>query len=640
LQSLLAARLDALEPDARRLVADAAVLGATFPAEALVAVSDQPEAQVRGLLAELVRREVLQVRADPLSPQRGHYGFVQTMFRQVAYDTLSRRERKARHLAVATHLRSSFADQGEEVAEVVAAHLIDALAAVPDDPDVPDLREQAVAMLSRAGERAVRTGAPATAAKAYGTAAKLLDDTGTPDAGLLAATLHERSGTAHSTRGDFAASAEDFRIAAESYQRHGRLRDAARAETYVGAALRRYGRLEDARSEITEALEVLKVDPDVDTVTALAELATSEAFLGNAEAADEQSAAALSEAQALDLSDAVLAELFTIRGITHTLASRPAQAAASLREAVRRAEAAHDSAANARALLNLGDSLLSTDPAAAVETTRAALVHCRRLGNRDSLGFTTANLIQAPLLTGDWTSARQVYETAVDDDELGNDRATTTSAALLYALGGEEAKLAAVLASTAEWETTEDPQDRAATATAMAAGAFVAGDFTETLRHAQRALDEADVLGLRSDPVHWAWQIAADAALASGDQAQVQRLLDRLDRERPGHIPPVLRAERQRILARMLAARNDPDAGTAFAAATQSFRQLGSPYHLAGGLLDEVEYLAARGNVRAGRQLVDEAADIAHHLGAKPLMRRAADLAAARTPEPTAILPG
>ena len=56
LQSLLAARLDTLEPAARRLIADAAVLGGSFPAEALVAVSDQPETQVRQLLAELVRR--------------------------------------------------------------------------------------------------------------------------------------------------------------------------------------------------------------------------------------------------------------------------------------------------------------------------------------------------------------------------------------------------------------------------------------------------------------------------------------------------------------------------------------------------------------------------------------------------------
>ncbi|MDP9319031.1 MAG: AAA family ATPase, partial [Actinomycetota bacterium] len=167
LQSLLAARLDSLDPDARALVADAAVLGGTFPAEALVAVSDQAEPQVRRLLVELVRREVLGVHADPLSPQRGQYGFVQTMFRQVAYDTLSRRERKARHLAVAAHLRSVFADEGEEVAEVIAAHLLDALNAVPDDPDVSDIREQAVATLTTAGERGERTGAPAAAATAY-----------------------------------------------------------------------------------------------------------------------------------------------------------------------------------------------------------------------------------------------------------------------------------------------------------------------------------------------------------------------------------------------------------------------------------------------------------------------------------------
>ena len=47
------------------------------------------------------------------SPERGQYAFVQMMFRQVAYDTLSRRERKARHLIVAAHLQTAFADGGE-----------------------------------------------------------------------------------------------------------------------------------------------------------------------------------------------------------------------------------------------------------------------------------------------------------------------------------------------------------------------------------------------------------------------------------------------------------------------------------------------------------------------------------------------
>ena len=173
LHALLAARLDALDPGVRRLVADAAVLGATFPAEALIAVSGQDEAVVRAALAELVRREVLSVSADPLSPERGSYGFAQNMLRQVAYDTLSRRDRKARHLAVAAHLRAAFPGDGEEVAEVIARHYLDALDAVPDDRDAGQIRGQAIAALIRAADRAVRTGAPAQAAASYAAAARL-----------------------------------------------------------------------------------------------------------------------------------------------------------------------------------------------------------------------------------------------------------------------------------------------------------------------------------------------------------------------------------------------------------------------------------------------------------------------------------
>ncbi len=55
------------------------------------------------------------------------------MLRQVARSTLSRRDRKVRHLAVAEYLRSTFADDGEEVMDVVARHYLDALDAVPSD---------------------------------------------------------------------------------------------------------------------------------------------------------------------------------------------------------------------------------------------------------------------------------------------------------------------------------------------------------------------------------------------------------------------------------------------------------------------------------------------------------------------------
>jgi hypothetical protein len=82
------------------------------------------------------------------------------MLRQVPYDTLSRRDRKDRHLMVAAHLRQAFAGDGEEVADVIAPHYLDALEAVPGDPDVGQIPGQAIGALIRAAERAERTGAP------------------------------------------------------------------------------------------------------------------------------------------------------------------------------------------------------------------------------------------------------------------------------------------------------------------------------------------------------------------------------------------------------------------------------------------------------------------------------------------------
>ena len=267
LHALLAARLDALDPGLRRLVADAAVLGTTFPAEALIAVSGRDEAEVRAALVELVRREVFTVSADPLSPERGSYGFAQNMLRQVAYDTLSRRDRKACHLKVAAHLRAVFPGDGEEVADVIARHYRDALEAVPGDPDTGQIRGQAIGALVRAAGRAERMGAPGRAAASYAAAAELsLADP--PDGAEAAAGqqsagfLWERAATAAVINADWALAIELAGRAREYHLRACEARAAARAQAIAGQALRRWGRLAEAREELTAALEVLRADPD------------------------------------------------------------------------------------------------------------------------------------------------------------------------------------------------------------------------------------------------------------------------------------------------------------------------------------------------------------------------------------------
>ena len=63
--ALIAARLDGLPPEERRLLQDGAVLGKTFTREALAAVGGVAEAELDPLLSSLVRKEVLGVQADP-----------------------------------------------------------------------------------------------------------------------------------------------------------------------------------------------------------------------------------------------------------------------------------------------------------------------------------------------------------------------------------------------------------------------------------------------------------------------------------------------------------------------------------------------------------------------------------------------
>src|SRR5207245_2160169 len=89
----------------------------------------------RSSYASLVRKEVLGLQADPRSPERGQYGFLQDLVKRVAYETLSKRERKVLHLAAAGYLETSWGPAEHEIVEVVASHYLAAYEAAPDAED-------------------------------------------------------------------------------------------------------------------------------------------------------------------------------------------------------------------------------------------------------------------------------------------------------------------------------------------------------------------------------------------------------------------------------------------------------------------------------------------------------------------------
>ena len=157
LHALIASRLDALGAADRALVQNAAVLGKSFTIDGLVAVTGVAGDGLEPRLADLVRKEFLDVEADPRSPERGQYAFVQSIIREVAYGMLSKPDRRRQHLAAA-HYFEAIGD--EELAGVVATHYMEALRATPPGPDADALAARAQDGLGRAAERARALGSP------------------------------------------------------------------------------------------------------------------------------------------------------------------------------------------------------------------------------------------------------------------------------------------------------------------------------------------------------------------------------------------------------------------------------------------------------------------------------------------------
>ena len=626
LHALLAARLDALDPGVRRLVADAAVLGTTFPAEALIAISERDEPSVRAALADLVRREVLSVSADPLSPERGSYQFAQDMLRQVAYDTLSRRDRKTRHLAVAAHLRRTFPGDGEEVTDVIARHYLDALQAIPDDPDTTEIRAQAIATLIRAAERAERAGAPARAASSYAAAAELrtsgpADARGTGDevdAGALwiSAADAANAATEYATAVQHADSARDY------YQQRGHARAAALAQAAAGRALHERGHYAEARKQLTAAVNILRTDPDHDTVRALQGLATLEAFAGSPDAG-RLTSEALYLGQALNVDTGQLCDLFIARGVYLAYAGCRAEAFAYIREAARLATQASDTFRQGRALLNLSAFAEAVDPAAGAEAARAAAGHLRRTGNREYLATAVLNLVDCLIDLGDWDEAETELTQALDSDGLADIEYLASRPGWLAALRGDTATAGMVLAGLRDLSTSEAPQDRTTLGLTEAFTAAARGQPEETLRFAREALAFASVLGIGHGELVWTWSIAARAAHELSDADAVRELLALLNSYQPGHISPLLQAERDLARARLAASDADPAAAAAFASAVTALREHGTPYHLAHGLLDHAEYYQRHGEGDAAAPAIDEARAIGARLRCRPLLDRA-----------------
>jgi len=319
--------------------------------------------------------------------------------------------------------------------------------------------------------------------------------------------------------------------------------------------------------------------------------------------------------------------LFLTRGIYLTTAERRPESIAYLRESARLATKAGDSYLQGRALLNLADSLLPTDAGAAREAAGSAVEQLRRTGARDYLAFAIANLVQALLALGDWDAAEAELSQAMDSD--GSADMLSCHKGWLAALRGDADTAESEVAGLRHMRASEVPQDQVTVLIVQAFTAAARREPENTLRHSRAMLAQTSAVGLGHECIRWGWPLAARAAHELGDTAAIRELLSLLDGYMPGYLTPMYLAERDLVRARLAA--RDGAAGGAFAAAIAALRELGTPYHLAHGLLDHAEYLNGAGETGAAGQAIDEARGIAERLGCQPLLDRIAGITPART---------
>ncbi len=282
LQALIAARLDGLSTEERRLLQDGAVFGKTFTRGALAAISGLDESQLEPLLAGLVRKEVLSIQADPRSPEHGQYGFLQDLVRRVAYETLSKRERKARHLAAAMQIEQAFLSE-QEVVEVLASHYLAAYESAPEDPDAEEIKQRAADLLALAGERAASLAASEEAEHYFEQAASLAEDP------REQARLLERSGEMALRGGRSKQAKTRFEQALALFADTGERHQAARLTARLGEVEWRRGQLDEALERMERAWGELEgEEPDADIAALAAQLGRLHLLKGELEAGSQR----------------------------------------------------------------------------------------------------------------------------------------------------------------------------------------------------------------------------------------------------------------------------------------------------------------------------------------------------------------
>lgn len=620
LHALIAARLDGLTPAERRLIQEASVLGKTCTPAALAAVSGLSERDIEPVLAALVAKEVLTVQADPRSPERGQYGFLQDLVRTVAYETLPKKDRKAMHLSVASFLQVGWGSEEGELVEVVASHFLEAHRLAPDAEDAPRIRDLARGMLIRAGERAASLAAPAEA-RAYFERAAELTDAPTDRAALL-----ERAGRMALQLGQLEHAAGLVLEAKGLFEEAAQSHSAARAEATLAEIAFQQGHLDEAIESARRAHSVLAGDePDAAFAVVTGQFGRFLALGGRAEAAPVLEEV-LRIAEQLQL-DEVYSQALSSRAVSIMREGRLDEGVTLLRRALEVALESDFTHAAFRAWNNLAVALEFEDRyEEVVELTAQMLELSRRKGDRAS--ELTALLGNAgPLVAlGRWDEAIAFVREAEAAEELEAMQWASVRVAEVVPIHVRRGELQSArrVLEVAHVRTDEHNDEiRARVGSVEVELLNAEGKHAEALSLAKQLLELLPALGLMDIGLKRVIAHGVEAALELADLEAAEAILDVVHRASSGLVTPSLRGQVARLGARVRALSGGHDLVEAgFIAAIAEFHDLRMPFERGVTLVELAEWLAGEGRHEDGAAFALESRALFEPLGARPWLDR------------------
>jgi class 3 adenylate cyclase/tetratricopeptide (TPR) repeat protein len=172
-QGIIAARLDALLPEEKALLQDAAVIGKVFWLRGLA----EEQGRVEQRLHTLELKEFVQRAKRSSVPGETEFAFKHVLLRDVAYGQIPRTERAEKHRLAAEWIESL--GRPEDHAEMVAHHYLSALElARAAGRNIDPIAERAKVALRDAGDRARALNAFEPAERYYAEALALTQDEG------------------------------------------------------------------------------------------------------------------------------------------------------------------------------------------------------------------------------------------------------------------------------------------------------------------------------------------------------------------------------------------------------------------------------------------------------------------------------